>query len=322
MIFSDLPSPAEASKRNDKPMPRFRAGGKPVSTFLNHARAVCSACQTRYGVDRHIEMPHAVLGERVEHRIDRPHGSPPAQPASPQPLTPSGLVVVGTPCRRRERRRVRGARHRVIHVRPGEQLTFGRRRPRAPSTPGRALHHAAMHLALTSIGLSPVPKSLTPKYFTISTKPVSGSISTSATWHAVGIGRRHRAVADMRDVERLRNVGRQLQAAAQLRASSMIADGAVRAGNDEAAVLELDVSGCRFEHVCGDLLALLDHLGGAFEIAVPLSIADFEPPVPPPSGAGRCRPASGGFFRTERRAVRSALARTASRGPGRNRACR
>src|SRR5215510_15983675 len=39
-------------------------------------------------------------------------------------------------------------------------------------------------------------------------------------------------------------------------------------------------------------------------------------------GAGRCCPAAGARARTECRACRSAPGRTASRGPGRNRACR
>ena len=41
-------------------------------------------------------------------------------------------------------------------------------------------------------------------------------------------------------------------------------DRAVGAGDDEASLRELDVGGRRFEHVRGDLLALLDHLGGGF----------------------------------------------------------
>jgi hypothetical protein len=37
MIFSDLPSPAEASAGKEKRQLRLRAGGKPVSTFRDHA---------------------------------------------------------------------------------------------------------------------------------------------------------------------------------------------------------------------------------------------------------------------------------------------
>ena len=40
---------------------------------------------------------------------------------------------------------------------------------------------------------------------------------------------------------------------------------AVGAGDHEAAVVELDVAGRGFERVRGDLLALLDHLGGGFD---------------------------------------------------------
>ena len=117
----------------------------------------------------------------------------------------------------------------------------------------------------TSIGLMMVPKSLTAVYFTTSMLPVSGSTSTSQTWQPFGIGRR-RAVADVLDVERLRPVGRQLHAAgADLVGQLHDADRAVGAGDDELAVLELDVAGRGFERVRGDLLALLDHLGGGFD---------------------------------------------------------
>ena len=50
-----------------------------------------------------------------------------------------------------------------------------------------ALHHAAMRLALDQQRIDQtVPKSLTIEYFTTSTTPVSGSISTSATWQPLG----------------------------------------------------------------------------------------------------------------------------------------
>ena len=44
---------------------------------------------------RHLQMPDAVIRQRVDHRIGD-GGSPPEVPASPQPLAPSGLLLVGT----------------------------------------------------------------------------------------------------------------------------------------------------------------------------------------------------------------------------------
>ena len=57
-------------------------------------------------------------------------GSEPAQPASPQPLTPSGLVVAGTGwLAKPKKRRVLGARHGVVHVGAGQRAGRPRRRP-------------------------------------------------------------------------------------------------------------------------------------------------------------------------------------------------
>ena len=105
-----------------------------------------------------------------------------------------------------------------------------------------------------------VPKSFTAMYFTTSVLPVSGIDLDLADVAAVGIGRR-RALADVLDVERLRTVRRQLHAGADLLRQFHDVDGAIRPGDDELAVLELDVAGRGFERVRGDLLALLDDLG-------------------------------------------------------------
>ena len=89
--------------------------------------------------------------------------------------------------------------------------------------------------------------------------PVSGSISTSATWQPLGKAGRHRLARELH-VERFRRVGRQVEPGAQPRRKLYHADRAVGARDDEAAARELDV-GCRcFEHMGRGRLALLDDL--------------------------------------------------------------
>src|SRR5207244_3127989 len=58
---------------------------------------------------------------------------------------------------------------------------------------------------------------------------------------------------------------RQVEAAADFFGKLHDGDRAVRAGDDKAAIFELDVGGGRLQHVGGDLLALFDHLGGGFD---------------------------------------------------------
>ena len=75
--------------------------------------------------------------------------SAPVVPASPAPLTPSGLVVQGTGCSDRvEGRQHVGARHRVVHEGAGQELAVAGRTPRLPQRLADALGDAAMHLAL------------------------------------------------------------------------------------------------------------------------------------------------------------------------------
>ena len=65
-------------------------------------------------------------------------GGAPIAPASPQPLTPSGLCVHGVAVMRDlEARQVVGARHAVVHERAGDQLAGSRRRRRSRTAPGR-----------------------------------------------------------------------------------------------------------------------------------------------------------------------------------------
>ena len=76
-------------------------------------------------------------------------GSPPEQPASPQPLAPSGLVLVGTGwLRHLDHRRVVRARHGVVHERAGQQLAVVVVDRLLQQRLADALHHAAMDLAL------------------------------------------------------------------------------------------------------------------------------------------------------------------------------
>src|ERR1700687_5007880 len=79
MIFSDLPTPAEALVHMTGTMQRLRAGGKPVPTFREHALA-----RTRSRLSRPAQqgsMGHAVQhpGSRrtrlVHHRLDRVCGA-------------------------------------------------------------------------------------------------------------------------------------------------------------------------------------------------------------------------------------------------------
>ena len=77
--------------------------------------------------------------------------------------------------------------------------------------------------------------------------------------------RERRIVRDVADVERLRHVGRQAEARAQLVGQLEDADAAVGAGDGEAAARELDVDGRGFEHMGRDLLALLDQLVAGLE---------------------------------------------------------
>ena len=78
---------------------------------------------------------------------------------------------------------------------------------------------------------------------------------------AVGIGGGAGAVADVSDVERGRYPLGQIEAGAELVGEFHDPDRAVGAGDHEPSVRKLDVGGRGFEHMGGDLLALIDHLG-------------------------------------------------------------
>jgi hypothetical protein len=76
-------------------------------------------------------------------------GGEPMAPASPQPLTPSGLWVQGVHLGGfdLEAGQVVGARHGVVHVAAGQQLAGSGRTRSAPAAPGRCPAPAAVHLA-------------------------------------------------------------------------------------------------------------------------------------------------------------------------------
>src|SRR5919201_4227035 len=82
---------------------------------------------------------------------------------------------------------------------------------------------------------------------------------------SIGIGRGAGALADVAHVERRRYALRELEAGAQPLRQLHDADRAIRAGDDEATVGEFDVGGGGFQHVRGDLFALLDQLGRGFD---------------------------------------------------------
>ena len=109
-------------------------------------------------------------------------------PASPQPLMPSGLdghfvVVVPT----LNDGKFVGARHRVVHERAGHELALFVIDRVLEQRLADALRHAAVHLALDDhridnraevVDRGPARLS--------STRPVSGSISTSQMWQPAG----------------------------------------------------------------------------------------------------------------------------------------
>ena len=82
---------------------------------------------------------------------------------------------------------------------------------------------------------------------------------------AVGKRRGARAVAHVLHVERGGGAFRQVDARAQLGREVHDADLRVGSGDHKAAARELDVGGGSLEHMRGDFLAALDHLGAGFD---------------------------------------------------------
>ena len=123
----------------------------------------------------------------------------------------------------------------------------------------------------TSIGLMMVPKSLTEAYFTTSMTPVSGSISTSATWQPLGKADGTGSLASFTSSE-LGTPSGSFSPARSFSASSMHADRAVGAGDGEAPAGELDVARPRLRARCAAIcLPFSTTLATASTIAVLLA---------------------------------------------------
>ncbi len=77
--------------------------------------------------------------------------------------------------------------------------------------------------------------------------------------------------------------GGSFQSAMELSRQFHQSDGAVGAGDHEAATVEFDVGGCRFEHMRRDLLAGRDHLVGGADDRVAADDHRLGTAVPPPA---------------------------------------
>ena len=125
MRGADAPRPGG---RRPSAARRTRARSKPSLCLAsrrwtrNWPSASWIACQTRAGVAgmSMCVMPYSDSASTTAFITDV---SEPAQPASPQPLTPSGLVLAGTGwLTTLEVGASCGARHGVVHERAGQQL--------------------------------------------------------------------------------------------------------------------------------------------------------------------------------------------------------
>ena len=115
-------------------------------------------------------------------------------------------------------RHVDGARHRVVHERAGEQLAFVVVDRMLHQRLADALHHAAVELALDDHRIDDGAEIVDRRVSHHLDDAGFGIDLDLGDVAAVGIGGRARSVADVRDIERLRRVRRQLEAAAQLAA--------------------------------------------------------------------------------------------------------
>ena len=105
------------------------------------------ACQIRAGVIGISKcfMPNSDSASTTALATD---GRPPDVPASPQPLAPSGLLLVGTGWLSDvDHRCVVRARHSVIHERAGHQLAVGVVDGILQQNLSETLHDAALDLA-------------------------------------------------------------------------------------------------------------------------------------------------------------------------------
>ncbi len=206
-------------------------------------------------------MPDAVVGQRVHHRVH--HRGQRAGAAGLAAALDAERIGLGRHrmCADRERRHVGGARQRIVHVGAGEELAFGIVDRHLHQGLADALHGAAMQLALDDHRIDDGAEIVDAGIFHHRDHAGIGIDLDLGDMAAVGEGGGG-ALAHMAHVERGRHAFRQVDPAADLLGQVHDADGAIGAGDDEAAVLELDVGGGRFQHVRRDLAALLDHLGG------------------------------------------------------------
>ena len=110
-----------------------------------------------------------------------------------------------------------------------------------------------------------MPKSLTQEYFTTSITPVSGSTSTSATWQPLGkVDAPGPSLTCVTSSDCGASAG-SLTPSRSFCASSMMPIARSVPAMTKRPSRELDVGGGGLEHVRGDLLALLDHLGGGLD---------------------------------------------------------
>ena len=159
----------------------------------------------------------------------------------------------------REHRGIFGPWQRVIHVRAGQQLALLVVDRVLAQRLADALHDAAMGLAVHQQRVDD------------SAEIVDERIPDHVDHTGLGVDldfgdmaavreSRGRAVGDELHIEALRQFRRQLQAGADLFGQFHDADRAIGAGDHKPAGAEFDVRDRRLQHMCGDLLAGLDHL--------------------------------------------------------------
>jgi hypothetical protein len=187
-------------------------------------------------------------------------GNDPAQPASPHPLAPSGLVLAGTGCVSiANRTGIRRPRHGVVGKRPSQELAIfvkdGALHQRLPD----ALDNAAMRLTGNQQRVHNHPEIIDHGVLDDLDNAGLGINLDLGDVNAIGKGR-GRAFMNVSDIERLRQFRRQGQPAPNHRRQFHEVDKPVGAGDDKAAIRELDVGDRGFEYMGGDLAAVVDDL--------------------------------------------------------------
>ena len=231
---------------------------------------------------RHFQMPDSVF-DNASITALATDGSPPDVPASPQPLAPSGLLLVGTGWLSDvDHRRVVRARHGVVHERAGHQLAVEIVDGLLKQHLAQALHHAALNLALDQQRIDDGAK--------IIDCGVSHDVRCAGVridldfgdMAAIREGGGDRFGHDMVTSSDVGTPSGSFRPPRNRAAKLQQIDRAVGAGNDKTTCLEFDVAGGRFQHMRGNLLAAVDDLvGGLHRCAAPLRAS--------PSASRRCR---------------------------------